>query len=334
MKKTRLCKLLSIKYPIIQAPMAWITCAELVAAVSEAGGLGTLGPEAGMRSQGEANDLDAAEKYLREEIRRVKALTKKPFAVNFPIGWGKQQIKCKRQIAAAINKGIKIAIVSMGSPELFTQELHGAGAKVIHVVASVKQARKAEEAGVDAVVCMGYEAGGHLGVDEIPTFVLVPQIVDAIKIPVIAAGGIADARGFVAALALGAEGVYMGTRFLATRECNCHPNMKEAVLAATDTSTAVFGRKTVISRCIKNAYTNQHMKLEASGASFEELRDFERSAENTGGWRRVPAAVFAGNIEHGSAACGAIAGIINDIPAAKEVIRRLVDGYEALIATL
>lgn len=314
--------------------MAWITCAELVAAVSEAGGLGTLGPEAGTRSQGEAEDLDAAEKYLREEIRRVKALTKKPFAVNFPIGWGKQQIKSKRQIAAAINEGIKIAIVSMGSPELFTQELHGAGAKVIHVVASVKQARKAEVAGVDAVACMGYEAGGHLGVDEIPTFVLVPQIADAIKIPVIAAGGIADARGFVAALALGAEGVYMGTRFLATQECNCHPNMKEAVLAATDTSTAVFGRKTVISRCIKNAYTNQHTKLEASGASFEELRDFERSAENTGGWRRVPAAVFAGNTEHGSAACGAIAGIINDIPAAKEVIRRLVDGYEALVATL
>jgi NAD(P)H-dependent flavin oxidoreductase YrpB (nitropropane dioxygenase family) len=266
--------------------MAWITRAELVAAVSEAGGLGTLGTEAGMRSQEEANDLDAAEKYLREEIRRVKALTKKRFAVNFPIGWGKQKIKSKRQIAVAISEGIQIAIVSMGSPELFTQELHGAGAKVIHVVASVKQARKAEEAGVDAVVCTGYEAGGHLGVDEIPTFVLVPHIVDAIKIPVIAAGGIADARGFVAALALGAEGAYMGTRFLATQECNCHPNMKEAVLASTDTSTAVFGRKTSISRCIKNAYTNQHMKLEASGANFEELRDFERATSASRRFRR------------------------------------------------
>jgi enoyl-[acyl-carrier protein] reductase II len=314
--------------------MAWVTRSKLAAAVSEAGGLGTIGPEAGARSQEEANDLDAAEKLLRAEIHRVKALTNKPFAVNFPIGRGKQQIKIERQIAAAINEGIKIAIVSMGSPELFTQELHGAGAKVIHVVASVKQALKAEEAGVDAVACVGCEGGGHLGVNEIPTFVLVPQIVDAIKIPVIAGGGIADARGFVAALALGAEGVYMGTRFLATQECDSHPNMKEAVLAATDTSTVIFGRKTSISRCIKNDYSNHHMKLEASGASFEELRDFERSTENTGGWRRVPAAVFAGNTEHGSAACGAIAGIINDIPTAKEVIDRMVGGYEALVATL
>jgi len=334
MRKTRLCQLLGIDYSIIQAPMAWITCAELAAAVSNAGGLGTLGPEAGEKSQEEAKDLNTVERCLREQIRKVKALTDKSFAVNFPIGWGKQRIFNERRITAAIDEGIPIAIVSMGSPDLFTPKLHDAGIKVIHIVISVEQARKAEEAGVDAVVCIGYEAGGHIGAEELPTFVLVPQIVDAVKIPVIAAGGIADARGFVAALALGAEGVYVGTRFLATRECNAHPKMKQAVLEANDTSTVVFGRRTGIGRCLKNAYTTHHMEMEASGAIFDELRDYERSGDNLKGWRRVPAALMDGNITHGSAACGAIAGIINEIVPAEEVIRRMVDGYQAVVASL
>ena len=334
MKKTRLCQLLGIEYPIIQAPMAWITCAELVAAVSNAGGLGTLGPEAGEMTQKEAEDLDTVERCLREQIRKVKTLTDKPFAVNFPIGWGKQKIFNERRIAAAIDEGIHIAIVSMGSPDLFTQELHNAGIKVIHIVISVEQARKAEKAGVDAVVCIGYEAGGHIGADELPTFVLIPQVVDAVEIPVIAAGGIADSRGLVAALALGAEGVYMGTRFLATQECNAHIKMKQAILEAGDTSTVVFGRRTGISRCLKNAYTNRHTEMEGSGANFDELRDYERSGDDLGGWRRVPAAVMNGNITHGSAPCGAIAGIVNEIIPAREVIQRMVEGYQAVIAKL
>jgi len=334
MKKTRLCQLLGIDYPIIQGPMAWITGAELVAAVSNAGGLGTLGPEAGARKQEEAKDLDTVERCLREQIRKVKALTDKPFAVNFPIGWGKQKIFNERRITAAIDEGIPIAIVSMGSPELFTRQLHDAGIKVIHIVISVEQARKADEAGVDAVVCIGYEAGGHIGADELPTFVLVPQVVDAVKIPVIAAGGIADARSFVAALALGAEGVYMGTRFLATHECNAHPKMKQAVIEANDASTVVFGRRTGISRCLKNVYTTRHMEMEASGASFDELRDYERSGDDLKGWRRVPAAVMDGNVTYGSAACGAVAGTIDEIIPAGEVIRRMVGGYQAVIASL
>ena len=150
----------------------------------------------------------------------------------------------------------------------------------------------------------------------------------------IAAGGIANDRGFVAALALGAEGVYMGTRFLATYECNAHQNVKQAVLEASDTGTIVFSRRTGISRCLKNAYSTRHMAMEAAGASFDELRDFERSTENTGGWRRVPATLIAGNINHGAAGCGAIAGTINEILPAKEVIRHMVDGYEAIIARL
>ena len=334
MKKTRICQLLGIEYPIIQAPMAWITCAELVAAVSNAGGLGTLGPEAGERSQEETNDLDAVERCLREQIRKVKTLTNKPFAVNFPIGWVKQKIFNERRVAAAIDEGIPIAIVSMGSPGLFTRELHNAGIKVIHIVISVEQARKAEDAGVDAVVCTGYEAGGRIGADELPTFVLIPQVVDAVKIPVVAAGGIADARGFVAALALGAEGVYIGTRFLATHECNAHPKMKQAVLEAGDTSTIVFGRRTGILRSLKNTYTSHHMEMEASGATFDELRDYERSGDDLRGWRRVPAAVMNGNTTHSLAPCGAIAGIIDEIIPAREVICRMVDGYQAIITEL
>jgi len=314
--------------------MAWITCAELAAAVSNAGGLGTLGPEAGAKTQEEAKDLDIVERCLREQIRKVKTLTDKPFAVNFPIGWGKQKIFNERRITVAIEEGMPIAIVSMGSPELFTQKLHDAGIKVIHIVVSVEQARKAEKAGVDAIVCIGYEAGGHIGADELPTFVLVPQVVDAVEIPVIAAGGIADARGLVAALALGAEGIYMGTRFLATYECNAHPTMKQAVIQAGDTSTIAFGRRTGISRCLKNAYTARHMEMEASGATFDELREYERSGDDLGGWRRIPAALVDGNITHGSAACGAIAGMINEIIPAGEVIRRMVEGYEAVLATL
>lgn len=334
MKETRLCQLLGVRYPIIQAPMAWITCAELAAAVSNAGGLGTIGPDAGERTQGEAKNLEIVERRLREQIHKVKGLTSHPFAVNFPIGWGKQRTFNECRVTAAIDEGIAIAITSMGSPELLTERLHDAGVRVIHIVTSVKHARKAEEAGVDAVVCTGYEAGGHISPDEIPTFVLIPQVADAVKIPVIAAGGIADARGLAAALALGAEGVYVGTRFLATHECNAHDNMKRAVLETSDTSTVVFGRRTGISRCLKNAYTDRHMEMEASGATFEELRDYERSIESTAGWRRVPAALVAGDITNGSAPCGAIAGIIDEVLSANEVVRRIVDGYQPVIARL
>ena len=334
MKKTRICDLFGIDYPIIQAPMGWISRAELVAAVSDAGGLGTIGPAAGEKTQEEAKNMDTMELRLREQIRKVKSLTDKPFAVNFPIGWGKQKIMNERRVAAALEEGIEIANVSMGSPEVLTQRFHDAGCKVIHIVTSVRHARKAEQAGVDAVVCIGHEAGGHIGPDEIPTFVLVPQVADAVKIPVIAAGGIADARSLVAAFALGAEGVYMGTRFLATNECNAHSNMKQALVDAEDTSAVAFGRRTGISRCLKNEYTRKHMELEAKGATFEEIRDYERSGDDLGGWRRVPAALIAGNVEYGSAACGCIAGGIHDIIPAGEVVHRMVDGYRDVMARL
>ncbi len=334
MKRTRLCYILGIEYPIIQAPMAWITTAELVAAVSNAGALGTIGPMAGVNTQDEANDIGAVERGLREQIRKVKVLTSKPFAVNFAIGWGRQRPFAERLVAVGIDESIPVAIVSAGSPELFTQRLREAGIKVIHVTTSVKQARKAEDAGVDAVVCIGYEAGGHIGPDELTTFVLVPQIVDAVKIPVIAGGGIADARGLVAAMSLGAEGVYMGTRFVASVECRAHRCLKEAIVKADDTSTVAFARRTGISRCLKNDYTARHMQMESANASFEALRDYERCGEPLGGWRRMPAAFMDGNLRYGAVACGIVAGVISDVVPASEIIRRIVNEYEAVVNRL
>ena len=209
MKRTGLCALFGIEYPIVQAPMAWVATAELAASVSEAGGLGTIGPNAGMTRQSEAGNVEASMQRFKEQIRRARSLTSKPFAANIPVGWGKQRAVTDRMIEIAIEEQLPIAVVSMGVSEVYTAKLKGAGVKVIHAVASVKHARKAEIDGVDAVVCEGYEGGGHLGRDELTTFVLVPQIADAVKIPVIAGGGIVDGRGAAAAIALGAQGISM-----------------------------------------------------------------------------------------------------------------------------
>jgi enoyl-[acyl-carrier protein] reductase II len=330
MKRTRLCDLLGIEYPIIQAPMAWIATAELAAAVSNAGGMGTIGPNAGMTQQSEANDIQASILRFREQVRKAKSLTDKPFAANITVGWGKQRAITDRLVDIAVEEKLAIAVVSMGSSKAYTGKLKGAGIKVIHAVGCVEHAIKAQEDGVDAVVCEGYEAGGHLGGEELTTFVMVPQIADAVSIPLIAGGGIVDARGVLAAFALGADGVYMGTRFMATVECAAHPRVKQAAVDAIDTSTVAFARKTGLSRCLKNEYVRKHMELEAKGASFEEIRDFERSAPSLGEWRRVPGALIAGNIEEGSLGMGAGVGMIKDIPPAAEVVRRIVQDYDKI----
>ena len=331
MKMTRLCSFLGIQYPIILAPMAWIGTAELAAAVSEAGGLGTIGPNAGMQSQAESGDMEISLKRFAEQLRKAKGLTTKPFAANIPVGWGKQRAITDRLIDVAIEEELPIAVVSMGSSSAYTGKLRGAGIKVIHAIGSVRHARKAEEDGVDAIVCEGYEAGGHLGGEELPLFVLVPQVADAVKIPIIAGGGIVDERGVAAAFALGAEGVYMGTRFVATVECIAHSRVKQAILSATDKSTVAFARRTGLSRCWRNEYTAKHMELEAKGASFEELRDFERSCPSLGEWRRVAGALIAGNIDEGSLPMGAGAGMIEELLPAGEVVSRLIRNYHKVI---
>jgi enoyl-[acyl-carrier protein] reductase II len=222
-KKTRVCELLGIDYPVLQAPMNWITGAELAAAVSEAGGLGIIGPNAGATTVTE--DVEETGERLRQQIRKARSLTGKPFGVNITSasaalrpGNDSFSDKCTRVV---IEEGVPIAVLTGDSPEICTKKLKDAGIKVLHrsLPVSVEIARKAEQAGIDAFIAVGFEGGGHTGCYKIPTFVLVPQMVDALHIPVIAGGGIVDGKGMAAALALGAEGVYMGTAFLVATEC-------------------------------------------------------------------------------------------------------------------
>ncbi len=227
MRENRVCRLFGIKYPIIQGGMLGVSCPELVAAISQAGGLGML---SGVKSAEE----------LRRDISRTRELTDKPFGVNLPMVLLKERTPELAEIVA--EEGVKVAATTAGSPNICTRLLKEAGVVVMHVVVTIDHALKAESAGVDAVVASGMEAGGFLGHDELTTLVLVPQVADAVKLPVIAAGGIGDARGFVASLALGAEGIQMGTRFIATRECPVGTDYKQAILKAAANSTEVTDR--------------------------------------------------------------------------------------------
>ena len=317
MKKTRLCDLLGIEYPIIQGGMTWIANAELAAAVSSAGGLGLISPNAG------APLAAGMKENLRDQIRKAKALTDKPFGVNIPLAGP----AVREWMDVAIEEGVRVVVGAAGNPRTHTQYLKDAGVTVLHVIASVRHGQGAEAAGVDAVIAEGYEAGGHNGFDELTTFTLVPQVVDAVKIPVVAAGGIADARGFVAALALGADVVQMGTRFIATQECIAHPNFKEAVLKVNDTGTVISGRKLGPTRGIKNKLTEQVLEMEARGASAEELQQFLGPA-------RARVGQLEGDLENGEGYCGSIAGVIGEIISAGEVVRRIVEGSAQVIAGL
>jgi len=318
LKRTRLCELLGIEYPIIQAGMAWAAGAELAAAVSNAGGLGMITATAGATAE-----LSQADN-LRKQIIKIRSLTDKPFGVNI----GMENPSHKELVPVPVEEGVEIVSTAGGSPTLHTRYLKQAGVKVIHAVFSVRHARRAEAEGVDVVVATGYEAGGVISHDEITTFVLVPQVVDAVKIPVVAAGGIADARGFVAALALGAEGILMGTRFLATHECSAHPDFKQAILKAIDTDTIPTGRGSIVeARVLKNEFARQMLEKESAKMSAEELVDFI-------GPGRIRNALVEGDMKDGSALCGAIAGMIKEILSAEGVVRSVVDGYEAVVSRL
>ena len=215
MIKNRIGELLGIRYPLIQAPMNWSSGAELAAAVSNAGALGTLGPNAGAESI--TDDVELTGERLREQIRKVRELTGKPFAVNIPIGIGEGLKYSKKCVEVVLEEAVPVVITSVGGPDVYTTILQEEGIKVFHAISTARHARKAEESGVDAVVCEGFEAGGHKGFTELTTLVLTPLVADTVKIPVITGGGIGDARGILAALALGADAVYMGTRFMATK---------------------------------------------------------------------------------------------------------------------
>ena len=306
--------MLHIDYPILQGGMLWLATAGLAAAVSESGGLGVISPYAGMDREGDPLE------NLRVHLTGIKTLTARPFGVNIPLDLDLAGIL----IDLVLTEPAAVVITAAGDPIQYTELMHEYGIKVFHVVSSVKQARHAELCGVDAVIAEGCEAAARLGFDEIPIFSLVPQIADAVGIPVIAAGGIADGRGVAAAFALGAEGVQLGTRFVATEECIAHSHYKQAILEGGDTDTVITCRRLLPRRSLKTPFTKQILSMEAAGASAKELSAFL-------GYRRARAAQIEGNLDEGEAFCTASAGLIREILPVAGVMRQLVEHYETVM---
>lgn len=304
--ETKITKLLGIKYPIIQGGMAWVADYNLAAAVSNAGGLGLIG----------AGGMD--EEMVREQIRKAKALTDKPFGVNIML----MNPRAEQIAKVLVEEGVKVVTTGAGSPEKFMPMWKEAGMIVIPVIASVAYAKRMERCGADAIVVEGTEAGGHIG--EATTMTLVPQVVDSVEIPVIAAGGIADGRGFAAAMMLGAEGVQMGTVFLAADETNIHQNYKDFVIKAKDIDSKVTGRSTGHPvRTLRNQMTQKYLKLEAEGATFDELEQL-----TLGGLKR---AVVDGDMVMGSAMAGQIAGLVKEQRSCKQIIEDVMNHAEKLL---
>jgi enoyl-[acyl-carrier protein] reductase II len=304
--RTRITELLGIEYPIIQGGMAWVAEYHLAAAVSNAGGLGLIGT------------ASAPAEWVREQIREAKKLTDKPFGINIMMISPYADEVAK----VAVEEGVAVITTGAGSPEKYIKMWKEAGIKVIPVVASVAMAKRMQRCGVDALVAEGTEAGGHIG--ENTTMVLVPQVVDAVEIPVIAAGGIADGRGIAAAFMLGAEGVQIGTRFVVTEEAQVHENYKECILKARDIDSRVTGRSTGHPvRALRNKMTKEYLEKEQAGATFEELEHL-----TLGGLRR---AVVDGDVQSGSVMAGQIAGMIKEKLTCQEVIQKLVSQTDELI---
>ncbi|MBE9573050.1 MAG: nitronate monooxygenase [Proteobacteria bacterium] len=317
MKRTKICDLLKIEYPIIQGGMLWLANAELAAAVSNTGALGIISPLAGMKRHEDSSE------NLRFQITKAKELTKKPFGINIPLDLQQSGIL----IDVILKEEVRNVVTSAGNPAHYTELLRQNGVTVMHVVSSVEQARIAESCTVDAVIVEGVEAAGHIGFDELPLFSLLPQVVDTVNIPVIAAGGIVDARGVVASFSLGAEGVQLGTRFVAVTESIAHPNYKQAIIGAKDMDTVITCRKLLPTRSLKTEFSRKLLDLEKSGASADDIRDFL-------GYRRARKAQLEGDLTEGEAYCGASAGLIREIIPAAAVVQNLVEGYEEIIENL
>lgn len=304
--KTRVTDLLGIEYPIIQGGMAWVAEYHLAAAVSNAGGLGLIGA------------ANAPAEWVREQIREVRKLTEKPFGVNIML----MSPNADEVAKIIVEEKVPVVTTGAGNPEKYMELWKEAGVKVIPVVASVAMAKRMERCKADAIVAEGTEAGGHIG--ENTTMVLVPQIADAVSIPVIAAGGIADGRGIAAAFLLGAEAVQMGTHFVVTKESQVHQNYKNCILKAKDIDSRVTGRTTGHPvRAIRNQMTKEYLKLEKEGASLEELEIL-----TLGGLRK---AVVDGDVVHGSVMAGQIAGLVNEEMTCRELIEKLVKETDALM---
>jgi len=317
MKKTRVCDLLGIQYPIIQGGMLWLATAELAAAVSNSGALGIISPLAGMEKYGDSI------KNLKLQIVKARDLTGQPFGINIPLDLEQTGMF----IDLVLKEKAGIVITAAGDPHHYTEVLRKEGIKVFHIVSSVRQAQIAESCNADAVIVEGVEAAAHLGFDELPLFSLVPQVVDVVSIPVIAAGGIVDARGVVAAFALGAEGVQLGTRFVAVEENIANSKYKQAIIEAKDTDTVITCRKLLPTRSLKTEFTRRLLELEESGASADEIRNFL-------GYSRARAGQLEGDLVNGEAYCGASVGLIKEVLPAALVIQRLIDGYKEVIKNI
>lgn len=303
---TRITDMLGIKYPVIQGGMAWVAEHHLAAAVSNAGGLGLIGA------------ASAPPEVVREEIRKAKALTDKPFGVNVML----MNPNAEEVAKVIIEEGVRVVTTGAGNPAKFMPMWKEAGVKVIPVVASVAMAKLMERGGADAVVAEGMESGGHIG--SATTMTLVPQVVDAVKIPVIAAGGIGDGRGYAAAMMLGASAVQMGTRFVVAKESIVHDNYKEKLVKAKDIDSEVTGMSTGHPiRLLRNKMTREYLKMEQDGAGFEELELL-----TLGSLRK---AVMEGDVVHGSLMAGQIAGLISKVETCEEIILDVVENGEALL---
>ncbi len=298
-KKNKICGLFNIKLPIIQAGMEWVSTLNLAAASSEAGILGLIGSASMTKDE------------LKAEIEKTKKMTKKAFGVNIPLFLS----DAREKIDISLQCGIRIFFTSAGSPDKYTKYLKDKGAIVVHVVSTPYQAMKSEQAGCDAVVAEGFEAGGHNGRDELTTFVLVPQVVDTVRIPVIAAGGIMDGRGIVAALSFGAQGVQMGTRFIATKESAAHVAFKNLLLSSDSDSTMLVLRDFVPVRIFKNKFYHQIVEAEKRRESKEVILNMLKGRTKLG--------MVDGDIEEGELEVGQGCGLIKDIPSVAQLVETL-----------
>ncbi len=309
--ENRITKLFGIKYPIISGGMVWCSGWKLAAAVSNAGGLGLLG--AGSMKP----DL------LREHIQKCKTATDKPFGVNVPL----ISPYSEALIQVILEEKVPIVFTSAGNPKTWTSRLHDAGIKVAHVVASSRFALKCQEAGVDAVVAEGFEAGGHNGREETTTMVLIPQVKEKLDLPLIAAGGIATGSGMLAAFSLGAEGIQMGTRFALTAESSASDAFKNKCIQLNEGDTMLALKKLVPTRLIKNEFYNSIAKAEDNGATAEELREIL-------GKGRAMKGIFEGNLIEGELEIGQIASLIHDLPPVQDVMEQIVSEYNKRIGEL
>lgn len=304
---TRLCDLLGIRHPIIQGGMAWVATAELSAAVSEAGGLGIIGGG------------NAPPEYVRQQIHEVRRRTDKPFGVNIPLF----SEYADAVIQVCIDERVPVVTTGAGNPGPAIERLKSAGIIVMPVVASVALARRLEKSGADAIIAEGMESGGHIG--DVATLPLVPQVVQAVKVPVVAAGGFATGRGLAAALALGAAGIQMGTRFICAEECTVHPNYKQRIIQAGDRSTMVSGESLGHPvRALRNPMSRKFRELEMAGVSEAEILAF-----GTGALRR---AAVEGDWETGTFMAGQSAGLVNDIKPARQIIEEIIAEAERALA--